>query len=392
MQSSSPATRNRFSLGEWSGAFGDLGTLLPIAFALVVCNGFTPGRLFLLWGLVYIATGVVFRVPVAVQPLKAMAVIAISAGLDTAMLADAAFWYGALLVLLASTGLIRRLQYLFSVGLIRGVQLGVGLLLAQKAMELALQKGIFLHAPQLPPLVAMATMAGFTLILALSMRSGMLFVLPLLLASGVTAGFIMAPPVDVAHAALPDVSLHLPALALLGNCVTVLIIPQLPLTLGNAVYAASDTCHTLWDRQACRVSAPRLAFSIGFSNIVIGLAGGFPICHGAGGIGAHGQFGGKTGGATMIIGVLLVTAALVPSLAGLIFLIPVPLLSGMLLFDAWRMMKLIELLIDPSSIIVAVTVGAMSFFTHNLAMALLAGFCLEKTLQAFAYARPSFSD
>lgn len=392
MSTTARSPRYSFSLGELSGAFGDLGTLLPIAFALVVYNGFSPGRLFLLWGMVYIATGVVFRVPVAVQPLKAMAVIAISAGLDTAMLADAAFWYGLLLVLLAATGLIRRLQHLFSIGLIRGVQLGVGLLLAQKAMELALQKGIFLHAPQLPPLSAMAAMAACTLALVLSMQSGRVFLLPLLLAAGVSAGLFLAPSAVVAQAALPGITPHLPTLSLLGNCVSVLIIPQLPLTLGNAVYAASDTCHTLWGRQACRVSAPRFALSIGLSNIAIGLAGGFPICHGAGGIGAHGQFGGKTGGATIIIGALLVAAALVPSLGGLIFLIPVPLLAGMLLFDAWRMMKLMEHLADSRSIIVAVTVGALSFWTHNLAMALVAGFLIEKILQALPSAWPSLTD
>ena len=136
---------DKLNLHEFSGAVGDLGTLLPLAFALVIVNGFPPARIFLLFGIVYILTGWYFKVPVAVQPLKAMAVIAIAKGFSVEMLSVTAFFYGILLLFLSLTGLIKMIQKLFTPGLVRGVQLGIGLILAQKAIELVIQKGILLN-------------------------------------------------------------------------------------------------------------------------------------------------------------------------------------------------------------------------------------------------------
>ena len=59
-------------------------------FALVIFNGYSPHRLFFLWGLAYLVAGWYYRVPVAVQPLKAMAVIALASGYQVPQLASAA--------------------------------------------------------------------------------------------------------------------------------------------------------------------------------------------------------------------------------------------------------------------------------------------------------------
>ena len=125
--------------GELGGAVGDLGITIPLAYALVVANGFSAPRIFFLWGLAYIATGLFYRVPVSVQPLKAMAVIAIAAGLDPATIGTAAVAYGLLFVLLAASGLITRVRRLFSAALVRGIQLGIGLMLSVKALGLVLE-------------------------------------------------------------------------------------------------------------------------------------------------------------------------------------------------------------------------------------------------------------
>ena len=158
------------------------------------------------------------------------------------------------------------------------------------------------------------------------------------------------------------------------------MIPQLPLTLGNAVFAASDTCHSLWGEQARRVNPTRLGLSIGFSNIFIGLLGGFPICHGAGGIGAHAQFGGKTGGTTIILGCVLVASVFIGSASTFLFYIPIPILGAMLLFNAWKMMVLIQSLKTKKELFLAITVGTLSFLTRNLFVALMVGFLVERVL------------
>ena len=150
----------------------------------------------------------------------------------------------------------------------------------------------------------------------------------------------------------------------------------MPLTLGNAVYAANDICHTLWNDRAEKVSAPKLGFSIGLSDTIIGLLGGFPVCHGAGGMAAHAQFGAKTGKATIIIGSIFIFLALA-GFSSFLFFIPVPLLAAMLLFDSYRMSMLVKKVKDNIQLVTALLVGIISFATKNLSIALAVGIIFE---------------
>ena len=102
--------KNRFGLSEWSGAVGDLGTLLPLVFALVIYNDFPASRILLLSGIVYVITGWIFKVPLSVQPLKAMTVIALAHGFSVDFMATTAFFYGILFILLVLTGIRGWLQ------------------------------------------------------------------------------------------------------------------------------------------------------------------------------------------------------------------------------------------------------------------------------------------
>ncbi|UCD38761.1 MAG: putative sulfate/molybdate transporter, partial [Fidelibacterota bacterium] len=333
--------RNRFGISEISGAVGDLGTALPLAFALVVFNGFPAARLFLLWGLVYVATGRFFKVPISVQPLKAMAVIAITAGFSPETLATTAVMYGLLLLLLTGTGLIGWLQQWFSPALIRGIQLGIGLLLAQKAIALVSEHAFFLGTPADSGYLAILLLLGVFLLLyggqlVLGKPVG-LIILAIGLVGGIMAG-VSPGPADQGDGLL---ALTAPEWPLILDIFILLILPQLPLTLGNAIFAADDLCHELWPGRSDRVTVQKLGGSIGVSNVFIGLLGGFPICHGAGGIAAHARLGGRTGGTTIFLGAALITVALVDGLSGFLFLIPVPVLGALLLLNSWAMIALI---------------------------------------------------
>jgi SulP family sulfate permease len=161
------------------------------------------------------------------------------------------------------------------------------------------------------------------------------------------------------------------------------MIPQLPLTLGNAVFAASDSCHSVWGNQAERVSPFRLGLSIGISDLFIGLFSGFPVCHGAGGIAAHAQFGGKTGGTTIIIGMILIFIAVFKPFTAILFLIPVPILGAMLLFDSWRMIILFKKNTVKIEIAIALIVGIISFLSRHLALAIVFGIILESGIKIY---------
>jgi MFS superfamily sulfate permease-like transporter len=354
--------KNKFSISELSGGLGDLGTLIPLAFALVVYNNYKPGIIFLLWGIVYMATGWFYRVPVSVQPLKAMAVIAIAKGFTPLQLSSTAFFYGILMILLASTGIISWLQRWFSPALVKGIQLGIGLILAQKAIQLVLDKGLLLEHSSTSPMFNYGLLLLVVVLIWVFQfkRNFPMGEMPK------NESFLNNTPWFIK----PNFSFFIDALIFL-------IIPQLPLTLGNSIFAANDACHTLWGQRSERVNPTRLSFSIGISDTIIGLLGGFPICHGAGGIGAHAQFGAKTGGATIIMGTILIICAIIPQVSNVLFLIPVPILAAMLLFDSWRMIILIRKLNFSKEFLIAITVGLLSFATHNLSIALATGFILE---------------
>lgn len=365
---------------------GDLGILLPFAFALVIFNGYPPERLLFLWGLIYIVTGWYYRVPVSVQPLKAMAVIAIASGYGVSELASTALFFGILMIVLSATGVIRILQRFFTIALIRGVQLGIGFILIHTSVTMITSRGLYIgqESSNLP----------WNLLLTL-LTIGVIAILQLkrdlpaaLIVIGVS---IIASYVYGVHLMLhinngSVMQFTAPQLGFLGPALVVLMIPQLPLTLGNAVYAASDACCTFWPDRSRRTTPARLGLSIGISNIAIGLTGGFPICHGAGGIAAHARFGGRTGGTTMLLGGILLLCALIRPLTNILFSIPIPVLGALLIFTSWRLIVLVHDLKSAPELITASVVGLLSLITRNLTIALIAGFLVEQGLR-FAHGR-----
>src|SRR5919106_630144 len=122
--------------GDASGAVADLGLLIPIAAALIVQNGLAAGTVLVGAGALYVAAGLYFKVPVPVQPIKAAAAIAIARDLPAATIGAAGFLLGLLLVILSVTGAARLIVRVFTRPIVRGLQLGVGLLLLKTALQL----------------------------------------------------------------------------------------------------------------------------------------------------------------------------------------------------------------------------------------------------------------
>jgi hypothetical protein len=114
--------------------------------------------------------------------------------------------------------------------------------------------------------------------------------------------------------------------------VLVLGLPQAALTLGNAVMATADENNRLFPARP--VTVRTLALGHGVMNLVAGGLGGVPMCHGAGGMAGHVRFGARTGGAVVLLGVLLLATALLlgDSVTTLLELCPVPVLGVILFF------------------------------------------------------------
>jgi MFS superfamily sulfate permease-like transporter len=110
-----------------------------------------------------------------------------------------------------------------------------------------------------------------------------------------------------------------------------LALPQVPLTLGNAIIAITEENNRLFpDRQ---VTEKKVAISTGIMNLLGPIVGSVPMCHGAGGMAGHVRFGARTGGAPIILGSLLVITALFfsGSVETIFKIFPAPVL-GVILF------------------------------------------------------------
>lgn len=134
----------RFDRVEFAGSLGDLGTLIPLAIGLVTINGLSFSAVFLWVGLFYLVSGFYYKLPIPVQPLKLVSAIAIAFPEKDIVGRDIGHWssFGGALIILAFTGLIDQLARLFTKPIVRGIQLGLGLILMIKGIE-------FINRPEL---------------------------------------------------------------------------------------------------------------------------------------------------------------------------------------------------------------------------------------------------
>ena len=180
---------------------------------------------------------------------------------------------------------------------------------------------------------------------------------------------------------LPSVAL--PSAADFWVAFTVLVIPQLPLTLGNAVVGTWDTARTYFKDRAHRVSPRALATSMGLANVVTGLVGAMPMCHGSGGLTAHYKLGARTGAAGLMIGGILLTMGVFFGEAApqLLSLIPLAVLGVMLAIVGVYHALLVSDLTTKKQLAVTGTVAVVAITLGNIAFGFGAGILLHHTLK-----------
>jgi MFS superfamily sulfate permease-like transporter len=372
-QASGPLAGFRFDRHEWSGAVADLGVLVPIAVALIVSNGLAPTAVLLPPALLYVVSAFRYRLPMPVQPLKAFGAIAIALGLGVDEIAAGAILMGVVFVVLGATGLLDRAAAVFPRSVIRGVQIAVGLLFLKVAWGLVADPPASFDVPDVPTWWLVAGGIAVAGVAWLGRRHGAGLVV-------VAAGLAIAVATGWSDLALGPSGVPLPSFTVDAFLVaaTALVLPQVPLTFANSCLAPADAARVYFgDEAARRVTPSRLAVSLGAADLVAGAIGGMPVCHGAGGLTAHRSFGARTGGAPLIMGVVLLVLALGVG-AGLTAVLehfPVVVLAGLLAVAGVLHMTLARDLRARSDWVVAVVVGLFSF-SGQLALGLAVGLVL----------------
>jgi sulfate permease, SulP family len=357
----------RFDRAELAGAFADLGVLVPIAVALIVKNGLSATAVLLPAGLLYVTAGLLYRLPVPVQPLKAFGAIAIAQGLGSNEIAAGALLMGVVFMVLGASGWLDRVAKAFPLPIIRGVQLSVGLLFCQLAWKLTTAPPAAFTDHVRP---AWWLLAGGVVVVvaALLLRRHAVALALMLLAVVAMVSTYNGPLV------LGPSPIHLPHLSVQAftTAAVALVLPQLPLTFANSCLATADAARIYFDRDADRVRPGRLALSLGIANLLAGGISGMPVCHGAGGMTAHYSFGARTGGAPVAMGVVLLVLAIAlgASLSAVLAGFPVPILAGLLAVAGLLHIALLKDLRHPFHWALAIAVGVTGLFS-NLAIALV---------------------
>ncbi len=343
-----------FNRRELAGAFGDLGTDLPLILGMVVINGLDATSTFVMFGALQVLTALRYRLPMPVQPLKAMAAIMIATGSPAGFLYGGGLVVGVVMLLLWATRSIDRIHRLLPEGVVRGIQFGLGLSLMLIAFDFVQREGA----------LGLAVAAGGVAVVLLLSRSTRLPPALLLIAGGV--GLAVYQGLDIAALAggigfaLP--SLHLPTPTEVFQGGLLLAIPQIPLSIANSIVATAYLVRDLYPERR-DVTPDRISLTYSAMNLAAPFLGGVPVCHGSGGLAGHHRFGGRTGGSVLLYGGIYLVLGLF--FGGVILeavkVFPFPILGVLLLFEGFALAKLVGKVVDRRvDLTVALMVGIVS--------------------------------
>lgn len=323
--------RVRFDRHELAGSFGDIGTDLPLIAAMIPAAGLDAASVFIVFGAMQILTGVLYGLPMPMQPLKAMAVLVITQQLGANVLYGAGFAIGLVMFALALTGALNWLARVIPHCAVRGVQLGLGLQLG----NLALQK----YVPAMGLSGYVLAGLSFILVIALMGSRRLPPALPVIGLGIIYAVLFDLQPDLVASGtgiALPQ--FHVPAMTDITTGFLVLALPQLPLSLSNSVIATNKTLQDLYPER--RIGIRKLGFTYAGANLIAPFLSGIPVCHGCGGLAGHYAFGARTGGSVLIYGSVYVLIGLFFSRVAdhVVNVFPKPILGVILSFEALALM------------------------------------------------------
>jgi MFS superfamily sulfate permease-like transporter len=366
--------RNRYDPVELAGAFGDLGTLIPFVVGYIAVMKIDPLGILFMFGLSELAVGLYYKTPIPVQPMKAIGSAAIASGgaVSAGMICGAGLFTGIFWLLAGVTKTVNIVTKLASKPIICGIVLGLGLMFITDGIRMMLQ------TPWLGAIVLVMTFA----LLAWNRFPAMFA----LLIIGTAAAYILNPA-QMKHLLTIPPSFQVPRFTFArmswedfvkGSLL--LAIPQLPLTIGNAVVAIRAENNELFPDRP--VSDRMMATSQGIMNLVAAPFGGIPLCHGAGGMAGHVRFGARTGGSLVMLGgIMMVLALFFSQSVGLLFQTFPKAVLGVILFFAGAELAISTRDIGGRKEDFYVMLVVAGFAMWNMGAAFLAGIILHQAIE-----------
>ncbi len=389
----------RFNRMELAGSLGDFGTILPLALGMIMINGLDPLAVFFCVGIYYIFSGVYFGVTSPVEPMKVIGAYAVATGISSSQLFASSALVGISLLVIGGTGAIRVVGRYVPTPVIRGVQLSTGVLLVSQGVKLMLGYSKFqlMHRAAEPFLAVHylgpipigiligVILSALTLLLLDNRKIPAALVVVL---AGLGLGLLLGR-----HEGLDrlQVGLNIPSLLPAGfpsgadfaSAFVLLILPQLPMTLENAVISNADLSKQYFGETSKRVTLSGLCISMAIANLLSFFFGGMPMCHGAGGLASRYRFGARTAGSNILSGLIfLVIAVLLGQHAlSVFYLLPMSALGVLLIFAGSQLaLTVIDIKERKELFVVLLMLGIT--LASNLAVGFIIGIALAYALKS----------
>jgi MFS superfamily sulfate permease-like transporter len=318
----------RFNRHEIAGSLGDLGTFLPLLVGMASQNGLNFASALFFAGLFNVITGLVYSIPMAVQPMKAIAAVALTEGLTVPQILAAGATVSFFVLILAITGAIDWLNRWIPKSVVRGLQLALGLTLLMKGLQMVAGTKVWFAADSI-----LTGLISGVLVLAF-LNSRRIPVALILFILGLSIAFVTHPKL------VPSIGfgVTLPQWTSIGwsdfaAAFAKASLPQIPLTTLNSVVAV---CALSVDLFPNRSASPRsVAISVGMMNLLSCWFGAMPMCHGAGGLAGQYRFGARTNGSILFLGTVKMLLAVLfgGSLLVLCAAFPLSVLGVLLMFS-----------------------------------------------------------
>jgi len=348
----------KFNLQELAGSMGDFGTLLPLAIGYIVVCGLDPSGFLVMMGLANIVAGLVYRLPMPIEPMKALAIIAIAQHWTPSMVYASALGMGIVWLVLALSGAIVWIARVTPQAVVSGIQVTLGILLMVEALKLG------------ETWWALAIVCVLIIVVLNKSRYAPAAIVLVALGIG-----IMVFKGEFAQVAPPE--LRLPSFTTftarqVWQTLLLAGFAQIPLTATNAVISTSSLVTTYWPEE--HVSVRKLSFSHGFMNLAAPWFGGMPMCHGAGGLAGQYFFGARTAGANIIEGTIEIALGLffAGSIAAIFAAFPSSIIGAMMFMVGFELLKFVRL-VSPGRDLVAAVVTVLASLAGNMALGYVAG-------------------
>lgn len=315
----------KFSLSELAGSLGDFGTIIPLILAVALVSDVNARYVLLFFGIWFIATGLYYRLPIPLEPMKAIAVIVIAGGIASGEIAAAGLMLGVIFLVLGYGRFFEILDRWVPQSVVRGIQLGLALLLFRSSANFVIRDPVFFG-------IGIAIIVAFSLLVRYRSIPDLSSIC--VIGAGFIGGLLLSGLPPLSFISAPRLVIPLPGD--FGSAFSTLVLPQLVLTIANAILATSLLTKDLFARD---VQPRKLSTTIGLMNLTSVPFGGFPMCHGAGGLAGQYRYGARTGGANIYAGAIFIILALFFTSPQVLSIIAVGALGALLVFVGIEMAR-----------------------------------------------------